>query len=148
MYEPKEPIFRSYDADESPKVATYSPVIEPIVPGHTVELSGIVGIDPDTKKLAKGGISAETKCILDEVRAQLEKAELSMQHVMKVEVKLAGRVSRIFSRKLSKDFTAMNAVYNEAFKENTPPPTRYTVGGLQLLHHARVEMVVTAFRPD
>lgn len=141
--EPK-PIFRSYGEDKDPH-AKYSHVIEPIVPGHVVELSGIIG--EEAKKLVEGGAGPESECILAEIKRLLEIAHLSLRNVMKVEVKLAGPVSDDSGEK-SEDFEAMNAVYNEAFGNNSPPPARCTVGGLQLLHHARVEMVVTAFRPD
>lgn len=142
-----EPIFKSHSADDSPEVARYSHVIEPAVPGHTVELSGIVGVDIESGKLVKGGAGPEAECILEEIRRQLEAAGLSLRNVMKVEVKLAGPVSDD-SGGLSDDFRAMNAAYNKAFEDNKPPPVRYTVGGLQLLHHARVEMVVTGWRVD
>lgn len=142
-----EPIFRSYSADASPEVARYSHVIEPVGHGHVVELSGIVGVDIEKHTLVKGGAGPESECILNEVRRQLEAAGLTLKHVMKVEVKLAGPVTDD-SGELSEDFKAMNAVYNKVFRDNSPPPVRYTVGGLQLLHHARVEMVVTAWRPD
>lgn len=139
-------IFKSHSADDSPEVARYSHVIEPIGPGRPVELSGIVGVDIDSGKLVKGGAGLETKCILSEVRRQLESAGLSLMHVMKVEVKLAGPVSDDLGE-LSQDFKDMNSVYNRVFEQNDPPPARYTVGNLQLLHHARVEIVVTAWRP-
>lgn len=142
-----EPIFKSSSADDSPEVARYSHVIEPAGPGHAVELSGIVGVDIKSGELVEGGAGRETECILKEVRRQLTAAGLSLQNVMKVEVKLAGPVSDD-SGKLSEDFRAMNEAYNKAFEDNSPPPVRYTVGGLQLLHHARVEMVVSAWRPD
>ena len=66
---------------------------------------------------------------------------------MRVRVMLAGPVTD-GNGELSVDFKTMNAAYNKAFENNSPPPVRDTSGGLQLLHHARVEMVVTAFRPD
>lgn len=142
-----QPIFRSHSADQSPEVARYSHVIEPVVLGHPVELSGIVGVDIKTGKLVEGGAGPETEYILREVRRQLEAAGLSLEHVIRVRVMLAGPVSDD-SGALSKDFQAMNAVYNQAFAENLPSPARDTIGGLSLLHHARVEMVVTAWRPD
>ncbi len=147
---PKDkPIFRSYSAPGSPDVANYSHVIEPLKPGRPVQLSGIVGIDVGgTGKLAKGGTGPETECILKEVERQLKKARLSLRHVMSVRVMIADPVSCDSCRGLSDDFNDMNEVYNRIFKDNNPPPSRDTVGGCALLHHARVEMVITAWRPD
>jgi 2-iminobutanoate/2-iminopropanoate deaminase len=142
-----EPIFKSHSADASPEVARYSHVIEPIVPGHPVELSGIVGVDIETKKLVEGGAGPEAECILREIERQLRASRLSLKNVMRVRVMLAGPVSDDFGE-LSEDFKAMNAAYNKAFAQNSPPPVRDTIGGLELLHHARVEMVATAWRPD
>lgn len=142
-----QPIFKSYSADKSPEVARYSHVIEPIRPGKMVKLSGIVGVDIKTGKLTEGGAGPEAECILKEIERQLKAARLSLHNVMSVEVKLAGPVSNDPDN-LSPDFKAMNTAYNEAFKDNNPPPARYTVGNLALLHHARVEMVVTAWRED
>lgn len=139
------PIFQSSSADRSPEVARYSHVIEPVVLGHPVELSGIVGVDIKTGKLVEGGAGPETECVLREVRRQLGAAGLSLRHIMRVRVMLAGPVSDEFGA-LSADFQAMNAVYNQVFAESSPPPARDTIGGLALLHHARVEMVVTAWR--
>lgn len=139
--------FESHSADASPEVARYSHVIEPIVPGHPVELSGIVGVDIETRKLVEGGAGPEAECILGEIKRQLEASLLSLQHVMRMRVMLAGPVSDD-SGELSDDFRAMNEAYNKAFAQNSPPPVRDTIGGLELLHHARVEMVATAWRPD
>lgn len=141
------PIFISYSADTSPEVARYSHVIEPVVPGHPVELSGIVGVDIKTGKLVEGGTGPEAECILAEIERQLIASRLSLKHVMRVRVMLSGPVSDD-SGELSEDFRAMNTAYNKVFENNSPPPVRDTVGGLKLLHHARVEMVVTAWRPD
>lgn len=142
-----KPIFKSHNADDSPEVARYSHVIEPIVPGHTVELSGIVGVDIDSGTLVPGGAGPETARILEEIERQLQAAKLSIRHVMRMRVMLAAPVTDD-SGELSADFKAMNEAYNKAFSQNSPPPVRDTIGGLMLLHNARVEMVATAWRPD
>ncbi|MFA6528208.1 MAG: RidA family protein [Candidatus Gracilibacteria bacterium] len=139
-------IFASAEAPDSPRVAHYSHVIYPIVPGIPVHLSGIVGKDIGTGKLVEGGAGPEAECILGEVERQLANIGLKLRHVMSVIVFLAGPVGD--SDNPSPDFAAMNAVYKKIFGENNPPPTRATIGGCQLLDGARVEMVVTAWKPN
>lgn len=153
--ETSKSIFKAHKASDSSgeprsseELPFYSHVIEPTVPGHVVELSGIVGTDStDPNRLIGGGIERETKRIFELIEAQLKAASLSFRNVMKIEVKLAGHLTDD-SGKNAQDFAIMNDIYREKFKDYSPPPARYTVGGLQLWHHARVEMVVTAWRPD
>lgn len=147
--EKSESIFKAFKApDSSEEAAKYSHIIEPIVPGHVVELSGIVGTDPkNPEQLTEGGIEHELNRIFDMIEAQLKEAGLSLKNVMKVEVKLAGPLTDD-SGKNSSDFILMNEIYDKRVEGNSPKPARYTVGNLQLWHHARVELVVTAWRPD
>jgi|SRR3989339_445856 len=138
-------IFGSSAAKDSPTVAHYSHAIWPVGPGVPVTLAGIVGKDIKTGKLAEGGIGPETEHILQEVRRQLQEIGLGIEHIMHVRVMLAGPVGN--SGAPSEDFAGMNAVYKTWFENNLPPPTRDTVGGCRLLDGARVEMVVTAWKP-
>lgn len=154
---PYEPIFQEFAAkDSSGKNSKYSHVIEPIVPGHVVELSGIIGTKPKDPKipdkdqvpeLIEGGLESELKRIFQLVEAQLKEAGLSLRNVMKIEVKLAGPLTDE-SGNNSEDFACMNEVYSGKVGKLSPPPARYTVGGLKLWLNARIELVVTAWRED
>ena len=91
--------------------APYSPVV---VSGTTVYTAGQVGFDEDGT-LVEGGIEAQTRQALDNVRACLEAAGAGLADVLKVTVFLADLA----------DFDAYNAVYGDVFEE--PFPARTTV---------------------
>ncbi len=142
----QEPIFGTIERDDYPKHACYSPLIYPLKPGVPVQLPGIVGED-ETGKLVDGGVEAETECILAEVKKRLEAIGLSLRNVMHVRVMIDAPVTDDGVDETSDTFKGMNVVYNRVFAENDPPATRDTVGGCKLLHRAKVEMIVTAWKP-
>ncbi|HSJ26338.1 MAG TPA: Rid family detoxifying hydrolase [Longimicrobiales bacterium] len=107
-------------------LATYSPAVRS---GGLVFLSGQVGLRPGTRELVTGGIEAETRQTLDNVRAVLAAAGLTREHLVKCTVFLADIA----------DYEAMNAVYAEFFAGvQAPARSALGVGGLPL--GARVEI--------
>jgi len=62
---------------------TQLPFSEAVRVGHMLYLSGQIGIDPATSKLAEGGIAAETRQTLENIKASLEKYGSSMAEVVK-----------------------------------------------------------------
>lgn len=91
-------------------------------------LSGNIGVLPGTRTLAAGGISAETRQTMENIRGVLEHAGTSLQNVVKCTVFLADIA----------DYGAMNEVYASYFPVN--PPARSTVAGAGLALGARVEI--------
>jgi 2-iminobutanoate/2-iminopropanoate deaminase len=83
--------------------------------GNLVFASGQLGLDPATGNLADGGIEAETRQSLTNIKNVLEAAGSGLDKVVKTSV---------FLRDMA-DFPRMNAVYGEFFGEN--PPARSTV---------------------
>ena len=49
------------------------PFSEAVRVGHMLYLSGQIGIDPVTSRLAPGGIAAETRQTMENIKASLEK---------------------------------------------------------------------------
>lgn len=96
--------------------------------GNLVFLSGQVGVRPGTRELVPGGVSAETRQALENIRAVLQAAGSSMERVVKCTVFLADIA----------EYAAMNAVYATFFP--TDPPARSTVAGSGLALGARVEV--------
>ena len=94
--------------------------------------AGQVGLDPETKKLVPGGIEAETRQALQNVRAIVEAAGGHLDDVVKTTVFLA----------TMEDFAAMNRVYAEFFPQR--PPARSTVAVAGLPVGARVEIEALA----
>jgi 2-iminobutanoate/2-iminopropanoate deaminase len=90
----------------------YSPAVRA---GDFIYVSGQIPIDPATNKQVKGGIEAETRQVLTNIKSILEGAGSSMSSVVKCSVFLAK----------ASDFAAMNGVYAEFF--GTDKPARSTI---------------------
>ncbi|HSB68798.1 MAG TPA: RidA family protein [Candidatus Methylomirabilis sp.] len=94
--------------------------------------SGQIPLDPQTGSLAEGGIAAQTRRALENLRAILEAAGTSMSRVVKTTVYLTNLG----------DFQAMNEVYAEYFPRDKP--VRSTVGVASLPRGALVEIDAVA----
>lgn len=94
--------------------------------------AGQIGLDPATMEIVKGGIEAETRQVLTNLKHVLEAADSGLNFVVK---------SLVFLQDMN-DFAAMNAVYSEFFPEN--PPARSTVQAAALPKGARVEIECVA----
>ncbi len=94
--------------------------------------AGQVGLDPATMELVEGGVEAQTRQVLTNLRHVLEAADSGLKYVVKTTVFLQDMA----------DFGKMNAVYSEFFPEN--PPARSTVQVAGLPKGALVEIECTA----
>jgi len=90
-------------------------------------LSGSLGNIPGTLELAEGGIQAETRQTLDNIRATLQTFGASLDDVVKCTVFLAD----------IGEWGAMNEVYKTYFEN---PPARSALGASGLALDARVEI--------
>lgn len=88
--------------------------------GDLIFTAGQLGIDPQTGDLVSGGIEAETRQALTNVKNVLEAAGSSLDNVLK---------TTVFLRDIN-DFARMNAVYAEFFKENCPARSAFQVAAL------------------
>ncbi|HCX43354.1 MAG: RidA family protein [Firmicutes bacterium] len=101
--------------------AAIGPYSQAIDCGSFIVTSGQIPIDPATGNLVEGGITAQTRQSLTNVKAVVEAAGLTMDHVAKTTVFLQNMA----------DFAAMNAVYAEFFTEgNYPARSAVEVGAL------------------
>lgn len=112
-------------------VGPYSQAIEA---GDFVFVAGEKGLDPRTNKIVEGGIAAETRQTLENVKAILGAAGLGMERVVR---------SVVYMTDLSR-FSEMNQVYAEYFAQD--PPGRSCVQVVALPAGAHVEIEVTAAR--
>jgi 2-iminobutanoate/2-iminopropanoate deaminase len=110
------------------RVALNLPYSDAVRLGDTLWLSGAIGQIPGTRELVPGGITAETRQTLENIKRNLEAHGSSMDDVVKCTVMLAD----------VKDFEAMNAVYREYFPVNKPARSTFGVNGLVL--NARIEI--------
>ena len=125
-----------------PKTVPTGPGLEPsqlpfsqvVETNGLVFVAGQVGSAPGVQGAVQGGIEAETRAMLDNVRRLLQAVGLDLKDVVKATVYL----------KDFGDFAAMNTVYREYFP--TEPPTRATVGVTALAANYAVEIEVIATR--
>jgi 2-iminobutanoate/2-iminopropanoate deaminase len=108
------------------------PFSEAVRVGHMLYLSGQMGTDA-SGKLVPGGIEAETRQILANVRAVLERHGSSMERVVKCLVMLADM----------QEWPAMNAVYLEHFQPPLPARSAFGASGLALGGRIELECVAT-----
>ena len=95
--------------------------------GGVLYLSGQIGIDV-SGKLVPGGISAETRQAMANIRATLEQCGSSLDNVIKATVMLADM----------KEWSEMNQVYVTYFSKHLPARSALGANGLAL--GARVEI--------
>ena len=105
-----------------------------VLAGNTFYLSGHLGIDPTTRKIPVD-VDQEIRLMLDAFRATLEKADLSMQDLVYVQ---------IFSSDVSL-YDRFNAMYRTYFTE--PLPARAFIGSGPLLFGAHFEIQGIATAP-
>lgn len=123
----KREVIRS---DKAPKAI--GPYEQAIKLEGWVFTSGQIPLDPATGAMVEGGIGAQTRQVLENLRAVLEAAGSSMARVVRVTV---------YMTHLG-DFAKMNEVFSEFFPQDKP--ARSTVGVAALPRGALVEMDVIA----
>ena len=91
--------------------AAIGPYSQAIDCGAFVVTSGQVPFDPATGVLVEGDITVQTRQVLNNIKAVLAAAGLTMDNVVK---------TTVFLQNMG-DFAAMNAVYAEFFTEGQYP---------------------------
>ena len=111
--------------------AAIGPYSQGIEAGGFVYVSGQLPIDPATGEFAKGGIQAEARQSLTNIRNILAEAGLGMQNVVKVTVLLAD----------IKNFAAVNEVYAEFFEAPYPARSAFAVAALPKGANIEIEAI-------
>ena len=112
--------------------AALGPYSVAVKAGHFVFTAGQLGLDPETGEFAPGGIGAETRQALENLKNVLEAAGSSLENVVK---------TIVFLRDMN-DFSAMNAVYGEFFTDAFP--ARSAVQAARLPKDGAVEIEAVA----
>jgi 2-iminobutanoate/2-iminopropanoate deaminase len=110
-------------------IGPYSPALKV---GNLLFLSGSIPLDPVSGQLVPGGIVEQTTRVLDNIKAMLEAAGASFNHVAR---------TTVFMVDLG-EFAQMNEVYAKYF--TAPYPARSTVQVVKLPRDVRVEIDVIA----
>ena len=112
------------------------PFSEAVRVGDLLFVSGQIGNTPGTLQLVPGGIAAETKQTLENIRDIMERHGSSLDRVVKCTVFLADMG----------EWQAMNEVYRTFFP--TRPPARSALGANGLALGGRLEIEAIAILPD
>lgn len=102
--------------------------------GDLVYTSGQLGLSVETGELVPGGVEAETRQALTNLKNVLEAAGSSLEQVLK---------TTVFLRDIA-DFGRMNAIYAEFFTVDCPARSAFQVGALP--KGAAVEIEAVACR--
>jgi 2-iminobutanoate/2-iminopropanoate deaminase len=105
------------------------PFSEAVRVGNWLVLSGQIGINPETGALPPGGIKAETKQTMENIKRTLEKYGSSLDQVVKCTVMLAD----------IGEWTVMNEVYVTYFPNHKPARSAFGTSGLALGARLEVE---------
>ena len=120
--------------DKAPRAI--GPYSQAIRLGNLLFTSGQLALNPATGELVPGGIEAETRQVLDNIRNLLQAAGSDLQYVLK---------TTVFLKDMA-DFIKMNAIYAEFFTQ--APPARSTIGVAALPKGGLVEIETIATIPD
>ena len=114
---------------------TNLPFSEAVRVGNTIYLSGQIGNKPGTLDLVAGGITAETRQVMENIKTTLEAHNLTLDNVVKCTVMLENMA----------DWPAFNKVYATFFKPGRyPARSAFGSSGLALGAKAEVECVAVA----
>ncbi|MFQ5654527.1 MAG: RidA family protein [Planctomycetota bacterium] len=110
------------------------PYSQAIIAGDQVWCSGQIAIDPRTGEVVEGGMEAETRQILRNLKAVLEAAGSALDRVVKTTVYMTDL----------REFARMNEIYGEYFPG--VPPARATVEVGALPKGVSLEIEAVALR--
>jgi 2-iminobutanoate/2-iminopropanoate deaminase len=116
--------------EKAPKAI--GPYAQAIKVNGLIYTAGQIPIDPKTGNFVKGGIAAQTRQVLENLKAVVEAGGSALDRVVK---------STVFLKNME-DFTAMNEVYDEYL--GAAKPARSTVAVADLPRGALVEIDLVA----
>ena len=116
--------------DQAP--AAIGPYSQAVVSDGFVYTAGQIALDPATMEIVGGDVGAQTRRVMENLRAILAAAGSDLSLVVK---------TTVFLRDMA-DFGAMNEVYAAAFGSHRP--ARSTVAAAGLPRDVRVEIEVVA----
>ena len=114
--------------------AAIGPYSQGILTRNMAFLSGQLGIDPSTGKLAEGGVKAQAEQSLKNIKALLDSIEATPANIVKTTIYLVDMA----------DFASVNEIYAKFFDGTYP--ARSCVAVHQLRMNGQVEIEVTVVR--
>jgi len=112
--------------------APIGPYSQAVIANGFLFASGQIAFDPSTGELVLSSIEAETKQVMENIKAILDEAKINFDHIVKTSIFLS-----------SMDlFAAVNQVYGSYFSADFP--ARETVAVKTLPRNVNVEISITA----
>ena len=105
-------------SDKAPKAL--GPYSVAVSTGQMIFTAGQLGLDPATGELVEGGIQAQTRQALTNIKNVLEAAGSGLEYVVK---------TTVFLKDMG-EFAQMNAVYGEFFTQDFPARSAVQVAAL------------------
>lgn len=110
------------------------PYSQAVLVGNTLYTSGQIAINPINNELVTSTIKAETKMVMENLKAVLEAADMNFSHVIKCSIFISNM----------NDFVQINEVYGSYF--TTDFPARETVQVACLPKNVNVEISAIAIK--
>lgn len=114
--------------------APIGPYSQAVQMGNFLFCSGQIAIDPKTNQVLTGDVKTQAVQVMKNIEAVLKAADLKFENVIKTTIFLTNM----------NDFTAVNEIYGQYFKNE--PPARSTVAVAGLPKGVQVEIEVIASR--
>ena len=95
--------------------APIGPYSQAVLSGNTLYTSGQIAFNPETGDLVMSSIEEETHQVMNNVKALLEKAGMTFDHVIKTSIFISdmdnfGRINEIYGQYFTADFPARETV--------------------------------------
>lgn len=127
-------------SDRAPEVEYYPFPVKTSLPfsaavrvGNMLYVSGQMGTDETGTRIVAGGIEAETRQTLANMKAILERHGSSLSRVVKCTVMMADMA----------EWPAMNGVYIQNFPDHLPARSAFGCSGLALGGRVEIECIAT-----
>lgn len=115
--------------------APIGPYNQAVLSGNTLYTSGQIALNPETMELVLDNIKTETKQVMENMKAVLEAADMTFEHVIKTSIFISDM----------NNFAQINEVYGSYFDEATAP-ARETVEVANLPKFVNVEISMIAVK--
>ena len=113
--------------------APIGPYSQAVLIGDVLYTSGQIAINPQTNELIQDSIKAETKQVMENIKAILKEVNMTFENVFKTTIFLSDM----------QNFAEVNLVYGSYFNNETAP-ARETVEVANLPKYVNVEISVMA----
>ena len=116
------------NTEKAPK--PIGPYNQAVKAGDFLFISGQIAINPQTNELIEGDVSAETKQVMENLKAIVSEADLTFAHVVKTTIFLSDMNL----------FSTVNEMYGSYFSGDYPARETVAVKGLPKGVHVEISM--------